>query len=247
MSNRERCGVLLLVACAAALGWNVPSATLRLPSGDRNRPAAGPGPSGSPAAARGPPGPAPLLLRPEPPDPAAPEPGGARRKRFPAHGLFEPAASRPTPQALRCRPAAAAAEGAAAAGPLRQECLPLALGISCVHCGSSSLAKYLNAHPMLSYAGTKEHHFFPHPAGRDPLASYSKQFRLPVRPTTLPRHPCLAADARCRGAGGPADGLRPRFHPRLPRQVRPGPSRHHTGAPTTFLPTRSGSNLTIWL
>ena len=28
-------------------------------------------------------------------------------------------------------------------------CLPAFLGISCVHCGSTSLASYLNAHPLL--------------------------------------------------------------------------------------------------
>ena len=100
----------------------------------------------------------------------------ARRRRFPSHGLFEGRPGKPvSADSLHCH----ALDG----GPMQTACLPLVLGISCVHCGSSSLAAYLNAHPQLSHGGHKEHHFFPDQSNSDRsgrLLKYSKQFLLPV-------------------------------------------------------------------
>eukprot|EP01043_Picozoa_sp_COSAG02_P030793 COSAG02_NODE_1982_length_10196_cov_6.214816_16_plen_262_part_00 len=101
------------------------------------------------------------------------------RPRFPTHGLFKGRPMRPvSADSLHCRVLAADAEG-----HTQQACLPLVLGISCVHCGSSSLASYLNAHPQLSYGAHKEHHFFPDRSNSDRssrLLKYSQQFLLPV-------------------------------------------------------------------
>ena len=100
----------------------------------------------------------------------------ARRRRFPPHGLFEGTPRRPvSADSLHCH----ALDG----DPMQTACLPLVLGISCVHCGSSSLAAYLNAHPQLSHGAHKEHHFFPDRSNSDRsgrLLKYSKQFLLPV-------------------------------------------------------------------
>ena len=127
----------------------------------------------------------------------------ARLRRFPARGLFEPAARPASTAALRCLPAAGGAPAY----------LPLAIGISCVHCGSSSLAavspannhpsatirpvttdrfrcvagwhslQYLTAHPQLSSGSVKEHHFFPYERSIPPLELYAKQFALPLTPS----------------------------------------------------------------
>ena len=101
------------------------------------------------------------------------------RPRFPPHGLFEGRPGRPvSADSLHCRALTGNAERHS-----QQACLPLVLGISCVHCGSSSLAAYLNAHPQLSYGARKEHHFFPDRSDSDRstrLLKYSQQFVLPV-------------------------------------------------------------------
>ena len=141
-----------------------------------------PPPAHAAAAARAPIGPA--LPR------ASREPAGvaatpAAPKRFPAHGLFEGGSARPTTAAeLRCR-STGAEQQQQQQQQQQRACLPLVLGISCVHCGSSSLASYLNAHPQLSYGGRKEHHFFPyrHPRSEhspSPLLGYAGQFLSPL-------------------------------------------------------------------
>lgn len=103
------------------------------------------------------------------------------RPRFPPHGLFEGGPGRPvSADSLQCHAFAGDEEGST-----KQACLPLVLGISCVHCGSSSLAAYLNAHPQLSYGARKEHHFFPDRSNSDRsarLLKYSEQFLFPIPP-----------------------------------------------------------------
>lgn len=39
-------------------------------------------------------------------------------------------------------------------------CLPVLIGVASVRAGTTSLAQYLNAHPLLSFGTTKEHWFF---------------------------------------------------------------------------------------
>lgn len=106
------------------------------------------------------------------------KPNEDAHRRFPQHGLFAGSGSPPaSAESLQCHTVAGRADSQQVA------CLPLVLGISCVHCGSSSLAAYLNAHPQLSYGLRKEHHFFPDRSnlGRsDRLLKYSNQFLLPA-------------------------------------------------------------------